>query len=250
MLPENEYYSFENRNYINPQVSLDEQNRFIDNLRNVQAQNNQQISSQTYNLGSALPSNLGGLLGGGGYWKSRYQTPQTNVLVNDLRTVAQSKALTDVLANEQAKMQKRYNAAYRASQIRGSNSNGGGSDKDPDNIDEDKGSTTEVEIKNDPILLNMYKKRLQEYFDAGYPASLAEKKASSDMKSGVNPGSEIPTYSKIEEASYFGKDAYTYTLPNGHKVLVREDTYELVNKGDGTYVLRDKNTGKEFPVGG
>lgn len=250
MLPENEYYSFENRNYINPQVSLDEQNRFIDNLRNVQAQKNQQIATQTYNLGSALPSNLGGLIGGGGYWKSRYQTPQTNTLVNDLRTAAQSKALSDVLANEQAKMQKRYNAAYRASQIRGSNGGGGNNEKDPENIDENEGSTAEVDIKNDPIILNMYQRRLKEYIDAGYPIDLAEKKASSDVRSSSTANSEIPTYSKIEGASYFGKDAYIYTLPNGHKVLVREDTYELINKGDGTYVLRDKNTGVEYPVGG
>lgn len=171
ILPENEFYTFEDRQYIQPQVSLDEQNKFIDNLRNVQAQNNQQISSQTYNLGSALPSNLGGLLGGGGYWKSRYQTPQTNVLVNDLRTAAQSKALTDILANEQAKMQKRYNAAYRASQIRGSNGSGGDSNKDPDNIDTtDTGVYKIGNIEVDPIIKSQYDTLFSKYWQEAYNA--------------------------------------------------------------------------------
>lgn len=153
ILPDNEFYSFEDRDYIQPQVSLDEQNRFIDNLRGVQSANNQQIATQTYNLGSALPSNLGGLMGGAGYWKSRYQTPQTNTLVNDLRTAAQAKALNDVLANEQAKMQKRYNAAYRASQIRGSNPSAqkGGVEHE-DNTKElnvkDRGTVTNVGLQS------------------------------------------------------------------------------------------------------
>lgn len=125
LLPENETYEFEDRTYVNPNVSLDEQTSFIDNFRTAQAQNNQEINTDTYNLGTAAPSNLGGLTGGDGYWTSRYQTPQTEVLVNNLRTAAQAKALNDVLANEQAMWKQRYQKAYNAAKIRSSNSGGG-----------------------------------------------------------------------------------------------------------------------------
>lgn len=118
ILPENEYTEFENRDYMNPQVSLDEQTSFIDTLRQTQQANNQQIKTDTYNLGTAVPSNLGGLTGGEGYFTSRYQTPQTNSLVNDLRNVAQASALNQVLENEQAKWKNRYNKAKNANAIR------------------------------------------------------------------------------------------------------------------------------------
>jgi len=121
ILPENETYDFESRTYINPQVSLNEQNAFVDNLRNVQKENTNQINMQTYNLGTAVPSSVGGLTGANSYFSSRYQTPQMNSLAANLRATAQAKALNDVLANEQAKMQKRYNDAYNASQIRSTN---------------------------------------------------------------------------------------------------------------------------------
>lgn len=128
LLPENETYEFEDRTYINPNVSLDEQTSFIDKFRTAQAQNNQEINTDTYNLGTAVPSNLGGLTGGEGYWTSRYQTPQTGVLMNNLRTAAQAKALNDVLANEQAMWKQRYQKAYNAAKIRSSNNSGGSGD--------------------------------------------------------------------------------------------------------------------------
>lgn len=116
-------YEFEGRRYLNPQVSLDEQNAFIDNLRNMQTQNNAQIAKQTYNLGSQLPSSMGGLAGGSGYFKSRYQTPQMNQTIADLRAAAQGQALNTILNNEIAKVQKRYKDAYRAANERASNNN-------------------------------------------------------------------------------------------------------------------------------
>lgn len=121
ILPDNEFYTFEDRNYINPQVSLDEQNAFIGNLRNTQQANNAEINMQTQKLGTDVPSSVGGLTGTNSYFSSRYQTPQMNSLAANLRATAQAKALNDVLANEQAKMQKRYNDAYHASQIRSTN---------------------------------------------------------------------------------------------------------------------------------
>ena len=126
ILPENETTEFENRTYINPEVSLNEQMSFIDNLRSNQGERNAEIQQQTYNLGTAVPSNLGGLTGGEGYWTSRYQTPQTASAVAELRSAAQAQALNDVLSNEQAKWKKRYNDAYKSYQKRSNRGGGGG----------------------------------------------------------------------------------------------------------------------------
>ena len=126
ILDDNEFVEVEGRYYANPQVSLDESNAFIDNLRSTQQANNQKIQTDTYNLGTEISSNLGGLTspvgeGGAGdaglsYFTSRYQTPQTNAAVENLRAVAQANALNQVLANEQEIWKKRYNDAYRAYQ--------------------------------------------------------------------------------------------------------------------------------------
>lgn len=121
MLNDNEYTEFEGRKYLNPQIALDESNSFIDNLRNTQKLNNQQIQTQTYNLGSALPSHQGGLgtgLNANSYFTSRYQVPQTNAAVANLRSTAQAAALNQALQNEQDKWKKRYNDAYRNYQKR------------------------------------------------------------------------------------------------------------------------------------
>lgn len=108
-------YNQDDRWYVNPQVALNEQNAFINNLRNLQAQDNAQITQQTRNLGTQVPSQLGGLVGGGGYFKSRYQTPQTNQTVANLRTAAQAQALQTLLANEIEKAKKKYKDAQNAS---------------------------------------------------------------------------------------------------------------------------------------
>lgn len=123
-------YIDNDRRYINPQVSLNEQNAFIDNLRNTQGQNTAQIRQDTYNLGTAVPSNLGGLTGGSNYFKSRYQTPQTNSMVADLRAAAQSQALSTLLSNEIGKAQKRYSDAYRAAKKRADKAGGGNDPSD------------------------------------------------------------------------------------------------------------------------
>lgn len=108
----------DDRRYINPQVSLDEQNAFINNLRSTQQARNGEIATDTYNLGTAVPSNLGGLGGSGSYFNARYQTPQTNAVVADLRAAAQAQALNDAMNNELAQAQQRYNNAYKAYQKR------------------------------------------------------------------------------------------------------------------------------------
>lgn len=111
-------YQDDDRWYVNPQVSLGEQNAFIDNLRNLQAQDNADIQQQTYALGTRVPSNLGGLSGAGSYFKSR-QTPQINSIVADLRAVEQAQALTTLLQNDINKAKKKYSSAF-------SKTNGGG----------------------------------------------------------------------------------------------------------------------------
>lgn len=128
MLSDNEYVEFEDRKYLNPQVALGESDAFIDNLRSTQQANNQQIQTDTYNLGTEIPSDLGGLTGGEGYFAARYSTPQTASAVSSLRAAAQATALNQVLADEQAKWKNRYQQAYRNYQNRQyNNSRSGGS---------------------------------------------------------------------------------------------------------------------------
>lgn len=126
ILPTNETSEFEGRLYLNPQIQLDESSNFIDNLRATQTQQNQEIAQQTHNLGTDVPSNLGGLTGANSYFTSRYQTPQTNAVTANLRAVAQAQALNQALENEQAKWKKRYNDAYRNYQKRANSGGGGG----------------------------------------------------------------------------------------------------------------------------
>ena len=136
ILPTEEYTEVEGRAYLNPQVALDESNTFIDNLRATQGQQNQEIFSDTQMLGTDVPSNLGGLTGAGSYFTSRYQTPQTNSVVANLRAVAQANALNQVLSNEQEIWKKRYNDAYRAYQKRASSGGYGGTTGDSGSSDE------------------------------------------------------------------------------------------------------------------
>lgn len=134
ILPSNEVKEFEERLYLNPNLQVEETTSFIDNLRNTQKANNQEIAQQTQALGTNVPSNLGGLTGAGSYFTSRYQTPQTNSTVANLRSVAQAAALNQALSNEQAMWKKRYNEAYRDYQKRAwnkSNTTGGGGSGDP-----------------------------------------------------------------------------------------------------------------------
>ena len=114
----------EDRRYINPQVGLDESNAFIDNLRSSQQANTQEIAQDTYNLGTAVPSNLGGLGGAGSYFTSRYQTPQTNEVIANLRSTAQAQALSEAMSNKLAQAKERYNQAYRAAKKRSSGTTG------------------------------------------------------------------------------------------------------------------------------
>ena len=126
-----EFYEFEDRAYVNPTLSSGEQEAFINSLRDVQGQNNAQIAEQTYNLGTAIPSNLGGLGGGEAYFTSRYQTPQVGDMVSNLKAAAQAQALSDVMSNYQTQLKQRYNQAYRSAKKRAAANSGGGTNQNP-----------------------------------------------------------------------------------------------------------------------
>lgn len=142
-----EFYDYEDRSYINPTLSSGEQEKFIDNLRDIQKQNTAQIAEQTYNLGTQVPSNLGGLGGGEAYFTSRYQTPQTNEMVQTLKAAAQAQELQDVMTNYQSQLKNKYSQAQRAynkrarakqnayyNSLLGNNGNNGNND-DSDKLD-------------------------------------------------------------------------------------------------------------------
>ena len=113
ILPSDEYTEYEGNLYVNPQKGLEESNAFIENLRNTQNAHNAEINAQTYNLGSAVPSNLGGLVGGEGYFTARYQTPQSVGLAANLRAAAQGQVMNEALKNEIAIQKQHYNKAYK-----------------------------------------------------------------------------------------------------------------------------------------
>lgn len=142
ILNDDEFTEFEGRSYLNPQVALDESNTFIDNLRQTQQANNEQIKTDTYNLGTAVPSNLGGLTGPESYFSSRYQVPQTNAAVSELRAAAQANALNQILQNEQDMWKKRYQDAYNAYQKRAWDKNNGGGGGDDDGNDDPEFEST------------------------------------------------------------------------------------------------------------
>lgn len=140
-----ESYNFEDRQYIEPTVSRDEQIGFIDRLREMEQKDLNKIATDTHNLGTDVTSNLGGLSGIGkpnslgisgadtgsaGIWRNRYERPQTNALVSDLKATAQASALETALNNILNQYKNRYNQAVRSA----SNSGGTtGGDDDPYN---------------------------------------------------------------------------------------------------------------------
>lgn len=139
-----EFYDFEDRKYMEPTVSRDEQLGFIDRLREIENKDLQKIATDTHNLGSDLPSNLGGLsaigkpnsigvsgadTGSAGIWRNRFERPQTNALVSGLRSAAQASALNTALNNMLNQYKHRYNEAYRNAQK--SSYSGGGDEDDP-----------------------------------------------------------------------------------------------------------------------
>lgn len=115
---DNEYTTVEDRQYINPQIGLSESQTFIDNLRAAQEAENAKIASDTHALGTDVPSRMGGLGGSESTFIERYQTPKTNKMISDLKSVAQAQAMNEQLSNLLAQEKERYNQAYRAYKAR------------------------------------------------------------------------------------------------------------------------------------
>lgn len=121
-----EYYNFEDRVYTSPTVSRDDQLAFVDTLRDTMGRENQRIATQTQALGTNVQPSLGGLTGSEGYFQQRYQTPQMETTVNQLKATAQAKALNDLMSNYEAQAKNRYSQAYRNAKRRASTSGSGG----------------------------------------------------------------------------------------------------------------------------
>lgn len=122
---------FEDRIYVRPEISRDEQLAYLDTLKDIQAQNTQQINQNTYNLGSPVTSNVGGLIGTEGLWKAQYQTPQTTAQIADLRAIAQQTALNQAMQNINNINQNRYKQASRNYYRRAAKRGSSGSDVGP-----------------------------------------------------------------------------------------------------------------------
>ena len=212
LLPETEATEFEGRYYVNPQTSVDETNSFIDNYRNLQKTNTAKIAADTHNLGTDVPSNIGGLSGSGSYWANRYQTPQTASAVADLRTTAQAAALNTALENEKNAWTKRYNDAYRNYQKRassgGSGGGGGGQTTIGNVTDEDPSKEEDVslELTDIPVTYDM---------DIGTSAGWGEL---SDLWTGE----------------------YNFTLPGGTQLNLGGWDEELKLGSDGNYYVWNK----------
>lgn len=129
----NETYELNDRTYIEPTVSRDEQLNFVNNLRATQQADLSKINRDTHALGTNVPMNLGGLGGAEGVFNRRYVAPQTNALVSELKAKAQASALNTALTNLQNQYQNEYQQAYRRAAKRakttggGNGGNGGGS---------------------------------------------------------------------------------------------------------------------------
>ena len=189
ILPSNEYTEFEDRVYLSPNLQVDETNAFVDNLRNIRNNNLQEIAQQTQTLGTDVPSSLGGLTGAGSYFTSRYATPQSSSLSQNLRTTAQAAALNQALANEQAMWKKRYNDAYRNYQKRGWNRSASGSgngnsydieDALEESITENTGGQ-KVTVTTEELSRQMYMHKIEDNLRKGMNIVDATNKAKAEM---------------------------------------------------------------------
>lgn len=247
ILPDNEYTEVESRAYLNPQLQIDETSTFIDNLRQAQQANNAEIAAQTRALGTEVPSNLGGLVGGEGYFTSRYQTPQFNSLAQSLRTSARASALNQALENDLAIWKNRQQQAYRNYQKRAydrSNSGNPGTTQNPYSVasGDDPNYETTTPSGSEETWVN----GLAGYYTLVDPAGNL---IISDMNTGdseiIQPGA--PSRTKASASPILGGGEIR-TLPNGNKVWVKPG-YGLTKDG-GKYYLVNQDTGVRTEVGG
>ena len=191
---ENELTTVNDRVYVNPQVSIDESNDFINNFRNIQSTNNAEVESQTHALGSDLPTFQGGLSGAGNSFISQYQTPTVNKAISDLKATVQSDALSLVLKNKLAQKQKEYNDAYKEAYKRATaTTNNNNSNKETGDVEDVVTSPSKFAIEG--IASAKIQKLYQQYLANGESASDAMKHAIENWGNTYQSGSEYKTYS-------------------------------------------------------
>lgn len=217
--------------YINPQIALDESNAFIQTLQDSQAKRNTEIAQDTYNLGTAVPSNIGGLGGSGSYFNARYQTPQTNTMIADLRATAQAQALGDAMNNAVAQAKQRYNKAYKNYTKRhsggGSYGGGGGNPDSPNPTVEPEvdivapGDEYTLRYKGTEGIINSGAtgvSKVREYYFLG---PNAERVPVNVIGSGSSIALDTPSF------SYEGKDAANRyiqgMLGRGYRLMARKE---------------------------
>lgn len=142
---------------VSPTASRDAQLAFIDQYRQLQGENTAQIGTAAHALGSDLTAQYGGLHGPSEYIRSRYQTPQTESRIANLRATAQLAALNQLMQNEQDKWANRYSQAYRNYQKRANSSSSGsgsgsgsGTDTSSLNIITETSSPDTIEVNTNP----------------------------------------------------------------------------------------------------
>jgi len=186
---DNETYTFENREYVSPTISRDEQMGFIDTLRQTGQDNISRINQDTRALGSQVDPMYGGF-SNGTQFEQRYVTPKTNSIVADLKTAAQQTALNQALNNLQNQYTQRYKEAYRDAKVReyndskksssGSNTTNTNNTTTDNNINENT-NTVEVTAGADALSKQMFQNRVTRYLQQGLNANEAFNKAQNDF---------------------------------------------------------------------
>lgn len=223
-------YEENGRRYINPQVALDEENAFIQNLRDTQAQDNAKIYQDTHNLGTDVSSNLGGLNGGEAYFNARYQTPQTNYTIANLKEAAQAKALSDALNNEVAKAKKRYNDAYRAANSGGGSGGGNNGDGDGDDANAPDHENSSDPSQSNPSGVDTIEKR-----KTNPTGQINKDKAGADAYAGMTGGSNLPSGNYQKKAYLVSPDGKT-KLPIGSNKNIYGAVWEAPTSQSGDYI--------------
>lgn len=227
---DNDTFAFEDRNYVSPTVSRDEQLDFIKTLREIQNNNYQRIESDTHNLGTDVTPNLGGLTGAGVTWNNRYVKPQVDSTVAKLNAVAQETALNQSLENLKAQYKKRYNDAYRNAKNRAKTTGGGGgTTKDvPVNVTDDTRSGSgyvsgvpgaQSVVTPDGIVHDVYPDGTVKEYYGGVTYK------NPPMAAGASDVTDIFT----------GK--YNYSLPNGIELELGGNNEQLKMGSDGNYYI-------------
>ena len=242
---ENEYLTVNDRYYVNPQLSVDESEQFLETLRNAQKQGNAQIAQETHALGTDVPSSMGGLSGSGGIWEQRYQNPRVDSAVAKLRASMQADALSKTMGNILSQKQQEYKDAYRKAYKKKENSNNP-SGTNPDGEGEDP----EFKSNDSTVKTTGMTGR------AGYytiPDMATGEIIDIDMETGKKTTRGKESYHSpsmaagMSELSDLVTGMYNYTLP-GNIEFEEGGTAEELRELNGRYYVWNKNDNTYTPV--